>query len=204
MSIWNDALLPRLIAVACNTKQAKEARARVCASLEGDVIEVGFGSGSNVPFMPGTVSGLWGVDPSGTARKLAAKRIAASSVPVEFAGLDAQTIEAPDDRFDTALSTWSLCTIPDAEVALREIRRVLKPGGTLHFVEHGLAPDEKVRRWQSRIEPIHSRLFGGCRVTRDIPALIKGAGFTIKDLEHAYGKGEPKYAGYTYEGWATA
>jgi len=203
MGIWNDAVLPRLINVACNTKQAKEARARVCAGLEGDVVEVGFGSGSNIPFLPGGVSGLWAIDPSGTGRTLAAKRIAKSDVPVTFAGLDAQRVELPDDRFDAALTTWSLCTIPDAHSALLEIRRVLKPGGTLHFVEHGRAPDENVRRWQSRIEPIHRRLFGGCHVTRDIPALIEGAGFSIKQLDQAYGKGEPKYAGFTYEGWAT-
>jgi len=203
MGVWNDTLLPRVIALACNTKKAKEARARVCADLEGDVVEVGFGSGSNVPFIPDAVTGLWAIDPSGTARKLAEKRIAKSDVKVEFAGLDAQRIDLPDDRFDAALSTWSLCTIPDAHAALLEVHRILKPGGTLHFVEHGIAPDEKVRKWAARIEPIHSKLFGGCHVTRDIPALIENAGFSIKQLDRAYTKGEPKYAGFTYEGWAT-
>ena len=202
MAIWTDHLLPRVISVALNTKHARAVRARVCQDLTGDVLEIGAGSGLNVPFYPPTVTGVWTVEPSPFARKLAAKRIAATSIPVEYAGLDGQRLDLPDDRFDAALSTWTLCTIPDVDAALAEIRRVLKPGGTFRFVEHGRAPDAKIARRQNRFEPLHSRVSGGCRVTREFPDLIERAGFTIKEADHYYMPGDPKYAGYMTEGWA--
>jgi ubiquinone/menaquinone biosynthesis C-methylase UbiE len=121
---------------------------------------------------------------------------------VRWSGPDGQRLPFPDDSFDAALSTWTLCTVPDVAAALAELRRVLKPGGTFHFLEHGLAPDEPVRRWQRRLEPVQKRLFGGCRLTRPITDLITEAGFTVTDLDAFYQQGAPKCGGAVYLGAA--
>jgi len=170
-------------------------RRRVCEGLAGDVVEIGFGSGLNVPFYPAAVTHVAAVEPADVGWKLAAKRLDATTVPVQRSGLDGQALPFPDDRFDSALSTWTMCTIPDISAALRELRRVLKPGGTLHFVEHGLAPDEPVRRWQHRLEPLQKRLFGGCHLTRPVVELLTDAGFTIREVDVYYEKGTPKTLG---------
>jgi ubiquinone/menaquinone biosynthesis C-methylase UbiE len=185
-------------------KVAREQRQRVCAGLRGQVVEVGFGSGLNVPFYPDAVSGVVAIEPADAAWKLAAKRRASSQVRVERAGLDGQSLPLGDDSCDSALTTWTLCTIPDVETALLELRRVLKPGGTLHFVEHGLAPDEPVRRWQHRVEPIQKRVFGGCHLTRRPVDLLTGAGFAISELDVYYEKGAPKVVGANSLGVARA
>jgi ubiquinone/menaquinone biosynthesis C-methylase UbiE len=192
MGVYVERVLPRIINVACGMKSSDPLRQRVCEGLHGRVVEIGFGSGLNVPFYPPAVSSVTAVEPADLGWKLAQRRIAASTIPVERSGLDGQSLPFPDDSYDTAISTWTLCTIPDATQALREVRRVLKPGGTLHFVEHGLAPDEKVQRWQHRLEPMQKRLFGGCHLTRPIVDLLTGAGFTIADVDVFYEKGAPK------------
>ena len=167
----------------------------MCAGLAGDVVELGFGSGHNVPFYPAAVTRVTAVEPSDVGWRLAAQRVKAATVPVRRSGLDGQSLPFPDHGFDAALSTWTLCTIPDVAAALREVRRVLRPGGTLHFLEHGLAPDERVRRWQHRLEPVQYRLAGGCHLTRPIVDLLTDAGFTVGEVDVFYEQGAPKFAG---------
>jgi ubiquinone/menaquinone biosynthesis C-methylase UbiE len=196
MGLYGDHVLPRIINVACAAGPAVgPLRARVCADLSGDVVELGFGSGLNVPHYPATVTKVAAVEPSDLAWKLAADRVAASPVPVERAGLDGQALPFADDSFDCALSTWTMCTIPDLDAALAELRRVLRPGGTVHFVEHGLAPDASVARWQRRLEPLQKRLAGGCHLTRQIPPSIERAGFTVQRLDTFYEEAVPKVLG---------
>jgi SAM-dependent methyltransferase len=204
MGLYVDHLLPRIINVACATKATQPLRRRVCEGLAGDVVELGFGSGLNVPFYPGSVARVAAVEPADLGWKLADKRVGASRVPVERSGLDGQSLPFADDSFDAALSTWTLCTIPDVAAALREVHRVLKPGGTLHFVEHGLAPDEPVRRWQRRLEPVQKRVFGGCHLTRPVVELITAAGFTVTELDVFYEDSSPKPLGADSLGVARA
>jgi SAM-dependent methyltransferase len=204
MGIYGEHVLPRIVDVACGLKNVQPLRQRVCAGLEGDVVEIGFGSGHNVPFYPDRVARVDAVEPADLGWKLAGKRLDASRVPVERSGLDGQSLPFADDSHDAALSTWTMCTIPDVAGALREVRRVLRPGGTLHFVEHGLAPDEGVRRWQHRLEPIQKRAFGGCHLTRPIAKLLTDAGFTITELDVFYEEGTPKFLGANSLGTAVS
>ena len=193
MGIYSEKVLPHIVNKACGMKSNTVLRQRVCEGLHGQVVEIGFGSGHNVPYYPAAVTGVAAIEPADVGWKLAGKRLAAATVPVERTGLDGQSLPLPDDSCDTALSTWTLCTIPDVAAALQEVRRVLKPGGTLHFVEHGLAPDEKVQVWQHRLEPMQKRLFGGCHLARPIADLLTDAGFTIAEADAFYEKGAPKF-----------
>jgi SAM-dependent methyltransferase len=202
MSFYGDHVLPRIINVVMNTKENRAIRSRVCAGLTGDVVEIGFGTGHNLPYLPPRVRRLLAVEPSQLAVGLASARIAASPVAVEVVGLDGQRLPIADDTADSMLCTWSLCTIPDPVAAVAEMRRVLRPGGRMHFVEHGLAPDQSVRNWQHRLNGVQQRVAGGCHLSRDIPAIIEAAGMTITHLDTYYGKGEPKPYGAIYEGVA--
>ena len=195
MGLYGEQVLPRIIDVVCGMKVTAPLRQRVCEGLAGDVVEIGFGSGLNVPFYPAGITQVTAVEPADLGWKLAGKRLGETRVPVERSGLDGQSLPFADDRFDAALSTWTMCTIPDVAAALSEVRRVLKPRGTLHFLEHGLAPDDKVRRWQHRLEPVQKRVFGGCHLTRPVADMVAAAGFTIAALDVFYEDGAPRFLG---------
>jgi ubiquinone/menaquinone biosynthesis C-methylase UbiE len=195
VGVYGDHVLPRLIDFGCNTKVARPQRRRVCEGLAGEVVEIGFGSGLNIPYYPPVVTRVAAVEPADVCWKLAGKRLQEARVPVERAGLDGASLPFEDDAFDAALSTWTMCTIPDIDAALGELRRVLKPGGTLHFVEHGLAPDHGVQKWQHRLEPVQKRLFGGCHLTRSTIDLVRSAGFEIEQADRYYEEGTPKFLG---------
>lgn len=202
VGLYEDQILPRLINVALGNRECTRIRGRVSAGLSGEVLEVGFGSGLNVPHYPDTVKRVQAVDPATVGRKLAAERVAASPVPVDYVALDGQDLPIEAASVDHVLVTWTLCTIPDVGRALSEFRRVLRPDGQLHFVDHGRSPDASVRRWQDRLTPLQRRLFGGCHLNRPIDELVLGAGFDLKRLETYYMRG-PKAFGYMYEGVAT-
>jgi ubiquinone/menaquinone biosynthesis C-methylase UbiE len=188
--------------MALGTKECTRLRERVTVGLVGDVLEVGFGSGLNVPHYPPSVRHVRAVDPATVGQQLAADRVAASAIPVEYVGLDGAHLPLDDESVDCVLSTWTMCTIPDVEGALSEIRRVLRPGGTLHFLEHGRSPEPDVAKWQDRLNPIQQRLFGGCHLNRPIEGLVRDSGLRIDTLENFYLRG-PKPIGYMFEGRAT-
>jgi ubiquinone/menaquinone biosynthesis C-methylase UbiE len=189
MGFYGEQVLPRLIDKLCGMHDMDQWRRRAVAGLTGTVVEIGFGSGLNVPLYPATVERVLAVEPSAVARKLAAERVAASPVPIEFVGLDGQGLPLDDASADSALSTFTLCTIPDEGRALREVHRVLRPGGQLHVVEHGLHGDERVHRRQTRIEPLNRRLAGGCHLTRDHWTAIRNAGFELESASTEMARG---------------
>ena len=201
MGFYVDRVLPRVTDLALSGKELTRIRARVCADLDGEVLEVGFGSGRNVPHYPDAVTRVQAVDPATAGRRLAAGRVAASPTPVEYVGLDGEQLPLDDESVDHVLTTWTLCTIPDVDRALGEMRRVLRPGGSLHFIEHGRAPQRRVALWQDRLTPVQRRVFGGCHLNRPIDALVEQAGLRVGKLDTYYASG-PKVFGFFYEGVA--
>lgn len=182
MHIWAEHLLPRLTDVALRTKEVRRHRERAVAGLQGEVVEIGFGSGLNVPLYPPAVHTVYAVEPAMVARKLAAARVGASHASITFVGLDGQALPLPDDAADMALSTFTLCTIPDPTRALRELHRVLRPGGRFHFLEHGLSPEPRTARWQHRLNGVQQRVAGGCHLDRQVDQIVADAGFAIQDM----------------------
>lgn len=203
MGVYATHVLPRLINIACSGDDADRERRLVVPHATGRVLEVGMGPALNLPFYDrANVEFVWGLEPNDGMRTLAEPRIEASGLEVRWLDLPGEEIPLDDDSVDTVVLTFTLCTIVDAERALGQMRRVLRPDGRLLFVEHGEAPDETVRRWQRRIEPIWTRVAGGCHLTRRIPDLISGAGFSLLDLDASYSPG-PKVSGYHYRGTAS-
>lgn len=182
MHIWAENLLPRLTDVALGTKEVRRHRERAMVGLQGEVVEIGFGSGLNVPLYPPAVHTVYAVEPSMLARRLAAGRVEASPASITFVGLDGQALPLPDDSADMALSTFTLCTIPDPARALRELHRVLRPGGRFHFLEHGLSPEPRTARWQHRLNGVQQRVAGGCNLDRQVDQIVADAGFAIQDM----------------------
>ncbi|MEP7089224.1 MAG: class I SAM-dependent methyltransferase [Nocardioidaceae bacterium] len=198
MSWWEERVVPGLVDRALKGREIGELRAEVCAGLSGAVLEVGFGGGLNLRHLPGSVTRLDAVEPSDRGWALSERRRARHDLAVSRVGLDGQRLDAADATYDHVLCTFTLCTIPDPGLALSEVRRVLRPGGTFAFLEHGLAPTPGVARWQHRLDPLQRRVAGGCHLTRDIPALVTGAGLVpvLARVEYLPGPRTPWTFGY--------
>jgi len=202
MGIYNDWVLPHVLNKAMAAKELAEQRRLTLSEVEGTVLELGFGSGHNLPFYPDAVERLVAIDPSATSAKLARKRIEAAPFPVEYRKLTGERLDAPDETFDAVVSTYTLCTVGDPIAALEQVQRVLKPGGSFYLLEHGLADDPNVRRWQARMNGFSGLAFGGCTLTRNIELLVRQAGFEFEKLDKYYLEGNPKFAGWLTRGVA--
>jgi SAM-dependent methyltransferase len=198
---WTERVVPHLVERALSTTDVMELRAVACTGLEGRVLEIGFGSGLNIGLYSPEVASIDAVEPSDLGWRLSAERRASAHLPIVRVGLDGQRLEAEDASYDAVLSTFTLCTIPDVEGALTEVRRVLRPGGRLHFLEHGLSPDAGVARWQRRLDPVQRRVAGGCHLSRDISALV-GAELDVESVETSYlpGPAAARPWGYAFVG----
>ena len=203
MGFYADTIVPRLVTCACGTKPILKQREKVVPEARGQVLEIGMGAGHNLPYYrTDQVERVVGIDPCSTSWALAQPRAKTLGVPLEFIQGSAESMRLPDESFDTVLMTYSLCTIHDAQAALYEIRRVLKPDGRLVFCEHGEAPDAAVARWQQRVNPLWRRLLGGCNLNRPITRWITDAGFSIRKLDQMYLPGTPRIAGFNV--WGSA
>lgn len=201
MGFYQRRILPRLIDLTMRNKEATRFRARLVPEAKGVTLEVGIGSGLNLPFYSGQVRRLYAVDPSAELLHMAKKKSGATPFPVEFLAQSGEELPIEDGAIDTVVLTYTLCSIPNPAKAMREMRRVLKPSGELLFAEHGLSPDVTVQRWQRRLNPLWRRLAGGCNIDRRMDDLIASAGFRFVELENEYAKG-PKPMAYMYSGRA--
>jgi len=203
MSFYDDKILPHIIHLACGTKPILKQREKIVPQAEGRILEIGMGSGINISYYnPEKVEKLWGLEPSIGMRENARVRVEAAPFDLEWLDLPGEDIPLDNKSVDTIVLTYTLCTIPDWLSAVKQMRRVLKPGGKLLFSEHGKAPDAAVRKWQDRIDPFWGKIAGGCHLNRDIPLLLREGGFNIKQMETLYVPKTPKVAGFTYWGYA--
>lgn len=202
MGIYRTYVLPRLIDLVMRNKVDTAQRVQHIPLASGAVLEIGIGSGLNLPFYGPGVKKLYGLDPSVELWKLARRRVRNAPFSVEFLLSSGESIPLKDETVDTVVSTWTLCTIPAAARALAEIRRVLKPGGQFIFIEHGWSPDRRVLAWQNRLNPMWKRLAGGCNLNRKIDDLVVGGGFRITRIETGYSGGGPKPLTFLYRGIA--
>ena len=203
MTVWGRLVLPRLIDLVMRNQAAATERARLVPLASGVVLEIGIGSALNLPYYTSAVRALVGVDPSEELWRIGRRRLGASPFPIRYVEGSAEVLPVADRRVDTVVTTWTLCSIPDAGAALAEMRRVLRPGGRLVFIEHGRSPDPSVRRWQDRLTPLWARVAGGCHLNRPIDALLEAAGFQPITLDRGYGEG-PRPMSYLYKGVAVA
>ena len=203
LSFYDKYILPKFLNCACGSKPINYQREKIVPLAEGTVLDVGIGSGLNIPYYnKSKIKCLYGLDPSIELLNLAKSLAKKNELEIEFLECGAEAIPLPNDSIDTVVITYTLCTIPDTQLSNEEIMRVLKPNGKLLFCEHGLAPDINVVKWQKRINPIWNKIAGGCNLNRDIPKLIRSSGFKISNMEEMYLPSTPKFAGYNYWGVA--
>ena len=199
MGLYDHFLLPHLCRWAMQSERLLPYRQRVVGAAQGHVLEIGVGAGGNLPLYTGAVRDIQALEPSPQLIAMARRAATLAPAPVRFIEASAEAIPLPDHSIDSVVTTWTLCSIPDAHQALAEMRRVLKPGGQLLFVEHGLARERSVQRWQRRLTPVWSKCAGGCHLDRPMQALIEGAGFDLSRIETGYMQG-PRLFAYFYEG----
>ena len=205
MSLYEKYVLPKFLNCACGSKPVSYQRKKVVPLAEGKVLEIGMGSGLNLPFYDkAKIDEIWGLDPSEQLSEMAKQVADEESMEVKFISSGAEDIPLPDNYFDCVLVTYTMCTIPEVQRANQEIRRVLKEDGKMIFCEHGEAPDQNIRKWQNRINPFWGKLAGGCNINRKIPSLIQDSGFDIIEMEEMYLPNTPKIAGYNYWGYAVS
>ena len=203
LSFYDKYILPKFLNCACGSKPINYQREKIVPLAEGTVLDVGIGSGLNIPYYnKSKIKCLYGLDPSIELLNLAKSLAKKNELEIEFLECGAEAIPLPNDSVDTVVITYTLCTIPDTQLSNQEIMRVLKPNGKLLFCEHGLAPDINIAKWQKRINPIWNKIAGGCNLNRDIPKLIRSSGFKISNMEEMYLPSTPKFAGYNYWGVA--
>ena len=203
-SIYNKYVVPKLLDVCCSTKPIKYQRNKIVPYAKGEVLEIGIGSGLNLPYYnKSLVKKVYGLDPSEELNEIALKNASEINLDIDFIISGAEEIKLPSKSIDTVLITYTLCTIPEFKAALKEIKRVLKDDGIMLFCEHGLAPDKNISKWQNRINPLWGKLFGGCNINRNIPHIIQESGLNIKKLEQMYLPSTPKIVAYNYWGVAS-
>lgn len=202
MGVYSRIVLPRLLDFAMTMPELGSHRRQLLGTVTGNVLEIGFGTGANLPYYPKHIKKLTAIDANEGMTPFAKKRVAARGMEVDHRVLNAESLPFPDDSFDSVVTTWTLCSVGAVERALGEIRRVLKPEGKLFFLEHGLSPDARVKKLQQLLNPVNQVIAGGCRLTRDMASLVKDAGFSIETLEHYYIDKVPKTHGYMYQGLA--
>jgi len=202
MGIYENYCLPHLLNLICGLEVIQEQRKKIVPLAEGKVLEIGMGSGLNIPFYnTNNIEFVWGLEPSKGMRNKAQSAIENAPFDIRWLELPSEEIPLDDNSVDTVVLTYTLCTISDWIKALQQMRRVLKPNGKLIFCEHGQAPDTRVQKWQNRINPLWGKLAGGCHLNRPIPRYLQEGGFNIKEIDMKYLPG-PKFAGFTYWGIA--
>lgn len=203
MGLYSNVIFPRILNSFMSTGQFKKQRSKLLSTVSGDILEIGFGTGLNLEFYPDHVRKITAIDPNAGMNAVAQRNIEKSGIEVDAKILGGENLPIEDESFDSVVCTWTLCSIPDAQAALREVRRVLRPGGRFFFVEHGLAPEPRVQKWQQRLTPIQKVIADGCHLNRPIDEMIQGEGFGLSDLETFYMPKAPKFAGYMFRGVAT-
>ena len=202
MTFYERYCLPRLLDLACGVRPVRRQRDKVVPLARGEVLEVGIGTGLNLAhYRAEQIERIWGLDPATEMNRTTRKRLCGTGLDLELLALSAEQIPVENDRFDTVVLTYTLCSIPDPVAALREMKRTLRPGGRLLFCEHGLAPEPSIARWQRRLTPAWRRIAGDCHMDRDVPALLDAAGFKVDDLQQDYIPG-PRVLTYNYWGEA--